>query len=296
MFPHDFSAFLGLRCLIPTGIHPTALLHSQASPSPSSGHQRAALLTNTLSTTAEQPSPPARSYLHPGGNAAQDPRGRAHTKLCSQSSCVRMGSRLEFFLAHLQKSQARLPTVHIQDIQHTKLTFLLFNLKPKACRMAISMLGKRFLEFNSCCQIQLASRLLKQHRNLPRQPSARETCAWASLSKDKHWSVEPEPRTRHPKLKLTSSLQGASHVWGETLSRTGSTAVSAKGDTYKRDTYISILEIEHGTVESHPMNPLWCLVSCQELSASKSPETVPREMARQTLCFSTGVPAILSSG
>lgn len=116
-----------------------------------------------------------------------------------------LGSRLEFFLAHLQKSQARLPTVHIQDIQHTKLTFLLFSLKPKACRMAISMLERRFLEFNSCCQIQLASRLLKQHGNLPRQPSARETCAWANLSKDKHWPVEPEPRTRHPKLKLTTS-------------------------------------------------------------------------------------------
>lgn len=214
------------------------------------------------------------------------------TPSCAHSPAVfTLGSRLEFFLAHLQKSQARLPTVHIQDIQHTKLTFLLFNLKPKACRTAISMLERRFLEFNSCCQIQLASRLLKQRGNPPRQPSARETCAWANLSKDKHRPVEPEPRTRHPKLKLTSSLQGASHVWGETLSRTGSTAVSAKGDTYKK-----LLEIEHGTVESHPMNPLWCLVLCQELSASKSPETVPRETARQTLCFSTGVPAILSSG
>ena len=153
------------------------------------------------------------------------------------------------------------------------------------------MLKRRFLEFNSCCQIQLASRLLKQQRNLPRQPSARETCARANLSKDKHWPVEPEPRTRHPRLKLTSSHQGAEHVLGEMLPRTGSTAVSAKGDTYKK-----LLEIQHGAVESHPMNPLWCLVLCEEVSASKSPETTSRETARLIWWFSAGVPAILRSG
>ena len=58
------------------------------------------------------------------------------TPSCAHSPAVfALGSRLGFFLAHLQKSQARLPTAHIQDIQHAKPTSLLFNLKPKACRM-----------------------------------------------------------------------------------------------------------------------------------------------------------------
>ena len=90
--------------------------------------------------------------------------------------------------------------------------------KPEACRMAISVLERRFLELISCCQIQLASGLLEQRRNLPRQPSARDTCAWANRSKDKPWPVEPEPRTWHPTLKLTPKLklthnhQGAKHL------------------------------------------------------------------------------------
>lgn len=60
----------------------------------------------------------------------------------------------------------------------------------------------------------------------------------------------------------------------------GSTAVSAKGDTYKK-----LLEVQHGAVESHPMNPLRCLVLCQEASASKSPETEPKRNSQTDLMF-----------
>lgn len=198
MFSHELSASLGLRLPYP---------HEAFTPPPCFTARLPQLLPvatseQLCSTTAEQPSPPACSHLQPGGSAAQGPRGMLAPSCAPSPAAFALSSRLGFFLAHLQKSQARLSTVHIQ---HAKPTSLLFNLNPKACRGTISMLERRFLEFSCCCQIQLASGLLKQLRNLPRQPGARETCAWANLSMDKHWPVEPEPRTQHPQLKLTPS-------------------------------------------------------------------------------------------
>lgn len=144
---------------------------------------------------------PACSYLHPGGIAAQD-LSRAHTKLCSQAGWVYI------------ELQAGQPTVHILRARPP----LLFNLNPKACRMAISMLERRFLEFNSCCQIQLAPGSQSSAGIFPGSPVPGDLCTGLARTSTSQWGWSQA-------FRVEVNHESAKHVWADVLSRMGSTTV-----------------------------------------------------------------------
>lgn len=148
---------------------------------------------------------PARSYLHPGGNAAQDLRPGSHQAVFTAGWVY---IELQMWLLPCSPAEEPGRTAHSAHpaCQTT------FNLNPKACRMAISMLERRFLEFNNCCQIQLAPGSQSRAGIFPGSLVPRDLCTGSARTSTGRWGWSQASQAE-ANLKLTMKVPS---TFGET--------------------------------------------------------------------------------